>query len=448
MIEFQCPGCGAAYRVAEEKAGKTGACPQCKSRMTVPTLAPTAEAREYGFDAPPESSAAPANAATDPGGKRSDRRAEDRPAPEPPVAPPAPAPGDTPCPGCQDYLPDGAKLCARCGIRLPSGRPLLTRHDEDTEDIVVDRTEKVLRWVSWIIPWGILPVYSTAPGRMRPITIWLIFSVTVVVGILQIPLDMRAYQLWAGDPAARETQIQQEVTKFRKKNPSVSQEQARDFVVTYWYGQAETYHPYQLVTHAFLHAGVFHLVANMLFLLVFGTRINSLIGNTATALFYLVMAVGAGLAWKFEMETTGAPLTPMVGASGAIMGLCGMYFVLFPVYKVFMAAWWRWGFIGGFRLHHTTFPLGGVLVVGGYIAFDILWLTLGADSTVAHSAHVGGFVVGMLIGTVLLLTRLVNSPGNLFSVAMGKYSWAFVGRPREGQGILTQYAPGFLRSKQ
>jgi membrane associated rhomboid family serine protease len=120
----------------------------------------------------------------------------------------------------------------------------------------------------------------------------------------------------------------------------------------------------------------------------------------------------------------------MLGASGAIMGLAGMYFVLFPAYRVHVAIWLRLGLMTGFRLAWKLFAIRGFWVVLFYIAFDVLATALGAEDGVAHWAHLGGFIAGMAIALVLILTRLVNAyGGDILSVALGRYAWPLLGRP-------------------
>ena len=132
-----------------------------------------------------------------------------------------------------------------------------------------------------------------------------------------------------------------------------------------------------------------------------------------------------------------AAVTPMVGASGAIMGLAGMYFVLFPVHKVHMAAWARWGLAFGFRLSLKMWAVRGFWVVLFYIAFDVVATAVGTESSTAHWAHLGGFIVGAVIALILLLARLLNARGgDIMSVILGRYAWALIGRPNRDLGFL------------
>ena len=162
--------------------------------------------------------------------------------------------------------------------------------------------------------------------------------------------------------------------------------------------------------------------------MVFGSRVNALMGTVTTAVVYPILAVGAGIAHM--MSVSDQSPSPMLGASGAIMGLAGMYFVFFPVHKVHVAAWWRWGLIGGFSLSLSIFERRGFWVVLFYIAFDVVFTLIGAEDGVAHWAHLGGFIVGAVLALLLMVVRLVNARGgDLISVILGRRAWAILGRP-------------------
>ncbi len=190
-----------------------------------------------------------------------------------------------------------------------------------------------------------------------------------------------------------------------------------------------SYHSYQLLTNAFFHGDPIHLLGNLLFLMIFGARVNALIGNAATAVLYPILGVAAS--FIFLLSAVGNPPMPALGASGAIMGLAGIYVVLFPMHKVHTAAWFRWGLIRGFKLSLKIFALRGFWVVLFYIAFDVLYTVLGVETGTAHWAHLGGFMVGVVFGFALLLSRLVNARGgDILSALFGRHAWALIGKPR------------------
>jgi rhomboid family protein len=154
--------------------------------------------------------------------------------------------------------------------------------------------------------------------------------------------------------------------------------------------------PAQLVTSMFLHGGWFHLLGNMLFLHIFGDNVEDRLGHGRYLALYLLSGVAAGAAQALALP---ASEIPMVGASGAIAGVAGAYLLFFPRARVvtvvplflflhvievpailYLAAWFLWQLASG------------VSTIGQ--AGD-------AEGGVAFWAHVGGFVVGMILGPVL-----------------------------------------------
>jgi membrane associated rhomboid family serine protease len=148
-----------------------------------------------------------------------------------------------------------------------------------------------------------------------------------------------------------------------------------------------------LFTSMFLHAGFLHIAGNMLFLWIFGDNVEDFFGHFTYLFFYLVCGIGAGLLHIFF--NLGSTL-PALGASGAISGVMGAYMLLYPreriltlvfiflvpIPAVFILGYW-------FLLQF----LGGITALGG-----------SASGGVAVWAHVGGFLLGML------LTALARRP--------------------------------------
>jgi len=339
------------------------------------------------------------------------------PAPESKQAP-VPSRPSAACPSCGRPLPPNTKICVNCGVNVATGRSIVTSRGLD-EGLVYSNAEQVLRWISWIVPTGILPVASEAMGSRRPYATWAIAVLTVFVSVwfwFSTDAQMgsrKKLMLWSGNESPSAELIleahnalppgQQVVGRFR------------------WY---------QLGTHALLHGDIFHLAGNLLFLLIFGSRVAALIGNIATVVLYPILAVLAALAHMVS-AASGEP-EPMIGASGAIMGLAGMYFVLFPVNRMHMAAWFRWWFF--FRL--GMWAMRGFWAVLIYIAFDILYVAIGAETGVAHWAHLGGFIAGGVLALILLLCRLLNAGrGDLISAVLGRHAWKLIGRPSESDRL-------------
>src|SRR5439155_21452191 len=159
--------------------------------------------------------------------------------------------------------------------------------------------------------------------------------------------------------------------------------------------------------HAFLHAGPLHLAGNILFLLVFGLRVNEVLGDVKTAVAYLVLAVLSGCiqAWSMRYQ----PLTASLGASGAVVGLAGMYFVFFPVQRVRMIAFMNFWLLTAFRCLSFLFWMRGFwLLLILFVWNDVIPVAFNRKDQIGHWAHLGGFGAGILIAVGLLVARQVQ----------------------------------------
>ena len=150
-------------------------------------------------------------------------------------------------------------------------------------------------------------------------------------------------------------------------------------------------------TSMFLHAGFWHLFGNMWFLWMFGNQVEKILGRWVFCLAYLACGLGGDLL-HYLFNSTSA--IPSVGASGAISGIAGCFFVLFPKANFDLVFYFR------FWTLKTIHTYTGI-AVGAWIAeqalLGVLSLKFQAFS-IAFWAHVGGFAVGLAAGgTVLLL---------------------------------------------
>ncbi len=141
-----------------------------------------------------------------------------------------------------------------------------------------------------------------------------------------------------------------------------------------------------LLTSMFLHAGWLHLLGNMLFLWIFGDNIEDFLGHFHYLLFYLACGIGAGLAHTL---TNLYSTVPALGASGAISGVMGAYMVLYPRSRVLTLV-----FI-------FVVEVPAVIILGWWFVLQFLggMETLGMRSSggVAFWAHIGGFLIGILL---------------------------------------------------
>ena len=139
-----------------------------------------------------------------------------------------------------------------------------------------------------------------------------------------------------------------------------------------------------LLTSMFLHASLLHLLGNMLYLWIFGNNIEDRLGPVRFTLFYLVCGVAAAL--THILFQPGSRI-PMVGASGAIAGVLGAYWALFPRARV------KTFIFLIFYIDVVPIPAG--IVLGLWFLLQILNVGLGGG--VAWFAHIGGFLAGILL---------------------------------------------------
>ena len=138
----------------------------------------------------------------------------------------------------------------------------------------------------------------------------------------------------------------------------------------------------------FLHGGLLHLAGNMLFLWIYGDNVEHVLGRFGFLAAYL--GTGAVATWFFAFFA-GPSMIPLVGASGAISGVLGVYFLLFPRNKVKV-------FVALIPFYVDVFLLPARLVLGFFVVVDnLLPLLIGSQSSVAYGAHIGGFLGGLVI---------------------------------------------------
>jgi membrane associated rhomboid family serine protease len=142
----------------------------------------------------------------------------------------------------------------------------------------------------------------------------------------------------------------------------------------------------------FIHGGLLHLAGNLLYLWIFGTRIEDLLGHGRFFVFYLACGLVAA---AVQVASDPGSYAPIVGASGAVSGLLGGYAVSYPT--------------GRLRLLWPPMRVPAGLFLLLWIVIQVLsGLGVGAaaSSGIAWWAHVGGFFTGML----LVRSMRVRSP--------------------------------------
>jgi membrane associated rhomboid family serine protease len=204
------------------------------------------------------------------------------------------------------------------------------------------------------------PVSDVIPSRTTPV---------VTIGLIAANALVFLHQLTLGD---RQLQV---------------------FVETFGVVPAE-FTWMSVFTSMFLHGGWLHFAGNMLYLWIFGDNVEDRLGHGRYLLFYLGSGAAAALA---QTATSPSSFVPMVGASGAIAGVMGAYFVLFPHSRVLTAV-----FIV-FFMDLVEIPAIFFLGIWFLMQFFSGVGSLGADAAqggVAFWAHIAGFVVGALVGLI------------------------------------------------
>jgi membrane associated rhomboid family serine protease len=137
-------------------------------------------------------------------------------------------------------------------------------------------------------------------------------------------------------------------------------------------------YPWMYLTSIFLHASLEHVLVNMVVLLIFGTFLERILGSKRFLLIFILAGIIGNIGYQI---TSIDPTIPSLGASGAIYGVMGALAILDPLQIVYL------GFI---------FPLPIIVIVPAYAILDLLGLF--TPDTIAHGAHLGGLVIGVIYG--------------------------------------------------
>ncbi|MCS7129108.1 MAG: rhomboid family intramembrane serine protease [Candidatus Caldarchaeum sp.] len=163
---------------------------------------------------------------------------------------------------------------------------------------------------------------------------------------------------------------------------------------------------FSLLTYMFVHVDFFHILLNMYSLFLFGRDVELYLGRGKFLFVYLLSGVAAALFHIFyfvvflslECSPTMRPipqacLIPSIGASGAIFGIMGSYLLFFPFRRLYAFLW----------LVPVVAPAFAVII--GFILIQTVFMLTTPFSTIAYTAHVGGFLAGLILSLPLRRTR-------------------------------------------
>lgn len=242
----------------------------------------------------------------------------------------------------------------------------------------------------------VIPLYDDAPLRhiRRPLANWTLIAVNVIVFLL-------VYSEALGDPLT--------IMRGFAIIPRVLFGEA---TLAEWIVGPPA--PATLVTSLFFHSSILHIASNMLFLYVFGDNVEDAMGSLHYLLFYLSCGVVAGV---FYVYATPHSITPLVGASSAISGVCAAFLLLYPratIAGIFppltfvMFPFWIITLsdpsrsparpLLGLKPPLFIFHASAFVFIGAWIFLQLLNASWGGgESRVAWMAHVGGILAGLAL---------------------------------------------------
>jgi membrane associated rhomboid family serine protease len=135
------------------------------------------------------------------------------------------------------------------------------------------------------------------------------------------------------------------------------------------------------ITYMFMHAGVSHILFNMLGLFIFGVHVERQMGSKEFLLYYLVTGALAGVLSFIVYVLSGSMIVSLVGASGALYAVMMAYAIFFPNSVIYI-----WGIL----------PLRAPIMVLGYTVLSIFFVITGGGGNVAHLTHLAGFIFGWI----------------------------------------------------
>ena len=212
-----------------------------------------------------------------------------------------------------------------------------------------------------------MPIRDTIPSRYAPVVTWCLIAINASIFLGEVSLGPqeveRLFYLFGLVPAR------------------------------YTHGWAALsigdYLPF--LTSMFLHGGWNHIVGNMWMLWIFGDNVEDAMGPVRYLLFYLLTGLAAGLT---QCLTNPDSMIPTVGASGAISGVLGAYFMLYPrarIIAMFPVFFWP----VFFQLPAVTYLF--VWYLNQMVAGALAGLSSADVGGIAFWAHVGGFAAGVVL---------------------------------------------------
>lgn len=159
-----------------------------------------------------------------------------------------------------------------------------------------------------------------------------------------------------------------------------------------------------LITAMFIHGGWLHILGNMLYLYIFGDNVEDILGHGRYLAFYLLCGV---ISFVAQIVFNARSMVPNIGASGAIAGVLGAYFLLFPRARIVTLI----PFLLFFTVEIPAYVFLGLWFLLQFLSGAAsLGRTSALSGGVAWWAHVGGFVAGMVLLSLFIPRGGVRRP--------------------------------------
>jgi membrane associated rhomboid family serine protease len=230
----------------------------------------------------------------------------------------------------------------------------------------------------------LIPFNVDVPMQRLPWANWSLILVTCVISVIGFVVEAKHY---------REIQRLMERPELTPEQEQKIEELIRHPPLP-WLSLSRTgFRPWQLVTCTLVHADILHLIGNMIFLFCFGNAMNAKLGHGLFLVLYFVLGAIASLAWLL-LSGAGAAL---LGASGAIMGMVGVFVVFYPRNDV------RILFVGMGGM--STFEVMSYWMVAFWMLGDFFGTVVYGAGGVAYIAHLAGEICGIGIGIALVALR-------------------------------------------
>lgn len=247
-----------------------------------------------------------------------------------------------------------------------------------------------------------LPISDTPNPKGIPWATWTIIALNVIA-FLVINLPLGSQPANAADPAF------QEYFQFLTQHAGSSEELAQAAQQVSGYDLFVFKHGFRpaqgsvadLVFSMFLHGGLMHLLGNMLFLYIYGNNVEHRLGIGWFVVAYILTGAAATM---FHAAFFSSSDVPLVGASGAISGVLGFYFIWFPKNAVRVLVLLPPFFV-------QTFQIGARIVLTVYLLWDnVVPFVFAGSGGVAHGAHIGGFLAGAAAAAAMNWGALTRKP--------------------------------------